>query len=387
MGRADARRARFDLPAGARRYIARLEEVTGVPARIISTGSDRDDTIIRDDGDRRGVAEAVRPARAPLEGTATDARSRGIALRCRGLVKRYGDVIAVDGLDLEVRAASASACSGRTAPARPRRSRSSKACSRRRRRRRGARPALGPRRSRAARAARHSAPGDAAHRQADGRGDVRLFRSFYPARADRRRDCSRWSSSRRSATLVRQAVGRAEAAAGGRVRAGRRARSAVPRRADHRPRPAVAPAAVGRARAASAKQAAPILLTTHYMDEAEALCDRVAIVDKGKLIALGHAARARSPLGAEHVIEFAWPTGALPLDEAAARAARRHRRARARARPGQLASPSPRGAAGAARRAAASVGAELNLLTTHSATLEDVFVLTGRHRGRHLRDA
>jgi len=30
-----------------------------------------------------------------------------------------------------------------------------------------------------------------------------------------------------------------------------------------------------------------VLLTTHYMDEAERLCDRVAIVDKGKVIALG----------------------------------------------------------------------------------------------------
>jgi adenylosuccinate synthase len=38
-----------ELPAGARRYIARLEEVTGVPAGIVSTGSDRDDTIVRDD--------------------------------------------------------------------------------------------------------------------------------------------------------------------------------------------------------------------------------------------------------------------------------------------------------------------------------------------------
>jgi adenylosuccinate synthase len=40
----------FDrLPAAARRYIARLEEVSGVPAAIISTGSDRHDTIIRKD--------------------------------------------------------------------------------------------------------------------------------------------------------------------------------------------------------------------------------------------------------------------------------------------------------------------------------------------------
>ena len=38
-----------DLPAAARAYIARLEEVSGVPAAIISTGSDREDTIVRDD--------------------------------------------------------------------------------------------------------------------------------------------------------------------------------------------------------------------------------------------------------------------------------------------------------------------------------------------------
>ena len=38
-----------DLPADARAYVARLEEVSGVPAAIISTGSDREDTIIRDD--------------------------------------------------------------------------------------------------------------------------------------------------------------------------------------------------------------------------------------------------------------------------------------------------------------------------------------------------
>ena len=41
-------RARFaDLPENARRYIARLEEVSGVPAAIVSTGSERDDTIDR----------------------------------------------------------------------------------------------------------------------------------------------------------------------------------------------------------------------------------------------------------------------------------------------------------------------------------------------------
>jgi adenylosuccinate synthase len=38
-----------DLPVNARRYIARLEEVTGVPAALVSTGSERDDTILRAD--------------------------------------------------------------------------------------------------------------------------------------------------------------------------------------------------------------------------------------------------------------------------------------------------------------------------------------------------
>ncbi len=38
-----------DLPEAARRYIARLEEVTGVRAGIVSTGSERDDTIVRHD--------------------------------------------------------------------------------------------------------------------------------------------------------------------------------------------------------------------------------------------------------------------------------------------------------------------------------------------------
>ena len=48
-----------------------------------------------------------------------------------------------------------------------------------------------------------------------------------------------------------------------------------------------------------------VLLTTHYMEEAARLCDRVAVVDYGKVIALGTPRELIASLGAEHVIEFA----------------------------------------------------------------------------------
>ncbi|HEX6212186.1 MAG TPA: adenylosuccinate synthetase, partial [Methylomirabilota bacterium] len=38
-----------ELPDAARAYVRRLEEVTGVPVAIVSTGSDRDETLIRPD--------------------------------------------------------------------------------------------------------------------------------------------------------------------------------------------------------------------------------------------------------------------------------------------------------------------------------------------------
>ena len=47
------------------------------------------------------------------------------------------------------------------------------------------------------------------------------------------------------------------------------------------------------------------VLTTHYMDEAERLCDRVAIVDHGRMISLGTPRELIASLGAGHVIEFA----------------------------------------------------------------------------------
>ena len=53
-----------------------------------------------------------------------------------------------------------------------------------------------------------------------------------------------------------------------------------------------------------------VLITTHYMEEAEQLCDRVAIVDHGKVIAQGTPNELIATLGAQYVVEFGVADGA-----------------------------------------------------------------------------
>ncbi|HET9513003.1 MAG TPA: ABC transporter ATP-binding protein, partial [Gemmatimonadales bacterium] len=54
-----------------------------------------------------------------------------------------------------------------------------------------------------------------------------------------------------------------------------------------------------------------VLITTHYMEEAEQLCDRVAIVDHGKVIALGTPRALIASLGARYMVEFGVTDDAL----------------------------------------------------------------------------
>jgi ABC-2 type transport system ATP-binding protein len=127
-----------------------------------------------------------------------------------------------------------------------------------------------------------------------------------------------------------------------------------------------------------------IMLTTHYMDEAEMLCDRVAIVDHGKVIALGTPLQLIASLGAEHVVEFALPPTAPPLDHAALRGLDGVRSARTTAGGYELQVAALHRTVPALLAMLAQHNLQLAQLTTHSATLEDVFVsLTGRQ----LRDA
>ena len=53
------------------------------------------------------------------------------------------------------------------------------------------------------------------------------------------------------------------------------------------------------------KRGGTVLLTTHYMEEAERLCDRLAIIDHGQVIAAGTPAELIARLGGHHVVEFA----------------------------------------------------------------------------------
>jgi len=132
-----------------------------------------------------------------------------------------------------------------------------------------------------------------------------------------------------------------------------------------------------------------ILITTHYMEEAERLCDRVAIVDHGQVIALGSPRELIRSLGGDHVIELAVDGGGgggsdsgIDLEALGALPSVRSARAEGEglhltvgelhvALPALLAhlgDPVRRGGRG------------LSHLSTRHASLEDVFVsLTGRH--------
>lgn len=122
------------------------------------------------------------------------------------------------------------------------------------------------------------------------------------------------------------------------------------------------------------------LITTHYMDEAERLCDRVAIVDHGRVIALGTPLALIARLGGEHVVEFAVNRHAEPLSIDRLDAIPAVLAARVDRDGFILTVSEPHVAVPALLGRLNRWNYELSRLTTRHVSLEDVFVsLTGRH--------
>ncbi|HZZ58772.1 MAG TPA: ATP-binding cassette domain-containing protein [Opitutaceae bacterium] len=126
-----------------------------------------------------------------------------------------------------------------------------------------------------------------------------------------------------------------------------------------------------------------VLLTTHYMDEADKLCDRIAIVDHGKLVALDSPLRLKASVPGKNYLEtsFAhmpadWPAvlGSLPAVT----------EVKADGNIFRLASDNGPATTVALVEAAGRAGVAVTSLSVQSTTLDDVFV---HYTGRQLRDA
>jgi ABC-2 type transport system ATP-binding protein len=128
-----------------------------------------------------------------------------------------------------------------------------------------------------------------------------------------------------------------------------------------------------------------VLLTTHYMDEAERLCDRLAIVDHGQIIAEGSPADLIDRLGGHHVVEFSVGSnsGEAHADSHAWRSLPSVESVRADDDLIALNVKQPHLTIPALLETIDRQGCALQHLTTRQASLEDVFV---RLTGRHLRD-
>ena len=326
------------------------------------------------------VDEAARPAPRMTEPAEA-------ALSCTGIVKRYGDVLAVDGLDLEVRRGE---CFGLLGPNGAGKTTTIEILE----------GLLKPDAGRVRVLGRAWGEDDDALRarlgihlqesQLDEKLTVietlRLFRSFYPRgrSVDDVLELLELGGKRRSWV--------------GKLSGGQRQRLAVgcalvgdPELLFlDEPTTGLDPqarrqlwAVLQRYRAAGGT----VLLTTHYMDEAHVLCDRIAIVDYGKLVSEGSPDELILSIGAPHIVEVAFAGGAesqsADLQERLA-ALPDVDTVRAGGSSGAwtVTAAALHRTLPALARAAAEMGTEIETLATRTATLEDVFVALTGHRLR-----
>jgi len=128
-----------------------------------------------------------------------------------------------------------------------------------------------------------------------------------------------------------------------------------------------------------------VLLTTHYMEEAAALCDRVAVMDQGKIIALGTPRSLVDSLGIVQFVEFDL---SRPLDEAPLAALPHVAAVTSRGQHYRLRVDRSLAALTAVLGELERQNVQPIGLSTHQATLDDVFLhLTGRALGREAAEA
>ncbi|MDR3569066.1 MAG: ATP-binding cassette domain-containing protein [Syntrophobacteraceae bacterium] len=126
-----------------------------------------------------------------------------------------------------------------------------------------------------------------------------------------------------------------------------------------------------------------ILITTHYMDEADKLCDRIAIVDHGKLVALDSPLRLKASVPGKNVIEVSFlhtPQGWTGVLESLPDVAE----VKSEDNIYRISSHNGSRTTVALMEAVRSVDVAIASLSVQSTTLDDVFV---HYTGRQLRDA
>jgi len=300
-----------------------------------------------------------------------------IALSCEGLVKRYGDVVAVDGIDLAIRSGE---CFGLLGPNGAGKTTTVEILEGLNRPDAGTVRVLGASWASDARSLRERIGIQLQETQLSEKltvlETITLFRSFYAKGLEPQEVMRIVQLEEKEKAWVRKLSGGQK----------QRLSLAVALVGDpeilflDEPTTGLDPQArrqVWDVIAAVKARGGTVLLTTHYMEEAERLCDRIAIVDRGKVIALDTPAGLIARLGAEHVLEI--ETESRPdLERLRGMVDVRDLRI-----DGEIVSLTVREVHRAVPALLTELAAQsvaLTRLTTHHATLEDVFVaMTGRH--------
>ncbi len=126
-----------------------------------------------------------------------------------------------------------------------------------------------------------------------------------------------------------------------------------------------------------------ILVTTHYMDEADKLCDRIAIIDHGKLVALDSPLKLKASIPGKNILEVGF-SRVPPGWEATLRALPDVADVKAEDIVFRISSNNGPRTTGALLEAVRAAGIALTSLSVQSTTLDDVFV---HYTGHQLRSA